>query len=76
MLTGGAQRPPLNADWSKSVSYTHLDVYKRQIRNRWEAAVSGANPELADRLFSETLAGTGSYCYRPGDLKESSGKPF
>jgi hypothetical protein len=28
---------------------------------------------LADRLFSETLAGTGSYCYRPGDLKESSG---
>jgi hypothetical protein len=26
--------------------------------------------------FSETLAGTGSYCYRPGDLKESSGKPF
>jgi len=46
------------------------------IRNRWEAAVSGANPELADRLFSETLAGTDSYCYRPGDLKESSGKPF
>jgi hypothetical protein len=31
---------------------------------------------LADRLFSETLAGTGSYCYRPGDLKESSGEPF
>ena len=30
------------------------------IRNRREAAVSGANPELADRLFSETLAGTGS----------------
>ena len=27
------------------------------IRNRWEAAVSGANPELADHLFSETLAG-------------------
>jgi hypothetical protein len=46
------------------------------IRNRWEAAVSGANPELADHLFSETLAGTDSYCYRPGDLKESSGKPF
>jgi hypothetical protein len=40
-----------------------------------EAAVSGANPELADHLFSETLAGTDSYCYRPGDLKESSGKP-
>ena len=36
-------------------------------------ALSGANPELADRLFSETLARNRFLLlYRPGDLNESS----
>jgi hypothetical protein len=47
------------------------------IRNRREAAVSGANPEIAvaasfPKLWQEPVPN----CHRPGDLKESSGKPF
>ena len=43
-------------DRVKAVSYTHLDVYKRQLLERWEQEYAPQNPDEAwNLLFVEAL---------------------
>ena len=44
-----AQRIPGVSRGISTVSYTHLDVYKRQIRDGCETEINGQGPEIPDR---------------------------